>query len=184
MSAVAAVSAGRRRRDNLGRAIALTWTLAVSEWKLRFYGSVLGYFWSLARPFLLFGVIYVVFTQFVQLGDQVPHYPVYILLALVLFQFFQEIATNGLFSLVNRENLLRKVRIPPLVIPCSVALTALFNLGMTLAAVLIFAMLNGVYPRWTWLELPVLVLLLTMLGLGRRDGVTEDRVVTRERDVY
>ena len=70
---------------------ALTWTLAVTDWKLRFYGSVLGYFWSLARPFLLFGVIYLVFSEFAKLGDDVPHYPVYILFALVLFQFFAEI---------------------------------------------------------------------------------------------
>ena len=52
---------------------------------------MLGYFWSLARPFLLFGVIYLVFSEFAKLGDEVKHYPVYILFAIVLFQFFVEI---------------------------------------------------------------------------------------------
>ena len=70
----------------------LAWTLAVTEWKLRFYGSVLGYLWSLARPFALFGVIYLVFSEFAKLGDDVPHYAVYILFSIVLFQFFAEIA--------------------------------------------------------------------------------------------
>ena len=51
-----------REPDERRRFWALTWTLAVTDWKLRFYGSVLGYFWSLARPFLLFGVIYLVFS--------------------------------------------------------------------------------------------------------------------------
>ena len=68
----------------------------MTDWKLRFYGSVLGYFWSLARPFLLFGVIYLVFSEFAKLGEDVKHYPVYILFALVLFQFFAETTGNGL----------------------------------------------------------------------------------------
>jgi ABC-2 type transport system permease protein len=169
------------RAERLRRAAALTYTLAVSEWKLRFYGSALGYVWSLARPFLLFGVIYLVFTQFARLGDDVPHYPVYILFSLVLFQFFIEIASGGLMSLVQRENLLRKIGIPPIVIPLSVTLTALFNLGMTLVAVLIFAIANGVYPNWGWLELPILVALLTAAGMAA--GMLLSTLYVRYRDV-
>ena len=170
-----------QRAEDLRRALSLTYTLAISEWKLRFYGSVLGYFWSLARPFLLFGVIFVVFTEFAKLGEGIPHYAVYILFAIVLFQYFVEIASGGLYSLVNRENLLRKVKIPPIVIPLSVALTALFNLGMTLAAVFIFAVANGVYPRWTWLELVPLIVLLTLLGLAA--GMLLSALFVRYRDV-
>jgi ABC-2 type transport system permease protein len=169
------------RSERLRRAASLTYTLAISEWKLRFYGSVLGYFWSLMRPFLLFGVIYVVFTEFAKLGAGIKHYPVYILFAIVMFQYFLEIASGGLYSLVSRESLLRKVKIPPMVIPVSVALTALFNLGMTLAAVLIFALANGVYPTWGWLELPVLIVLLTMLGLAV--GMLLSVLFVRYRDV-
>jgi ABC-type polysaccharide/polyol phosphate export permease len=51
--------------SDLRRFWSLTWTLAVTDWKLRFYGSVLGYVWTLARPFLFFGVIYFVFTEIV-----------------------------------------------------------------------------------------------------------------------
>src|ERR687893_1238010 len=85
----------------------LTWTLAVTDWRLRFYGSFFGYLWSLARPFALFGVIYVVFAEFAELGQDVPHYAVYILFSLVLFQFFGEITMGSVQSLVARENLLR-----------------------------------------------------------------------------
>jgi ABC-2 type transport system permease protein len=152
--------------DDRKRFWALTWTLAVTDWKLRFYGSVLGYVWSLARPFLLFGVIYLVFSKFAKLGEEVAHYPVYILFALVMFQFFAEVTSNGLTSLVDREHLLRKVRFPRLVIPLAISLTSLFNLLMTLLAVLVFATANGVYPRWSWLQLPVLVAILGVLGLG------------------
>jgi hypothetical protein len=60
--------------EDLRRLWSLTWTMAVTEWRLRFYGSFFGYLWSLARPFALFGVIYVVFAEFAELGKDVPHY--------------------------------------------------------------------------------------------------------------
>ncbi|MDA0182373.1 ABC transporter permease [Solirubrobacter phytolaccae] len=169
MSAITVRNAsGNERSATIRRTWTLAWVLAVTEWKLRFYGSFLGYLWSLARPFALFGVIYLVFSEFAKLGDDVPHYAVYILFAIVLFTFFGEIAGGSVQSLVARESLLRKVRFPRLVIPLSIVLGALFNVGMTLVAVLIFALLNGVYPMWTWIELPFLVgaLLIFAAGLG------------------
>jgi ABC-2 type transport system permease protein len=166
MTAPAATADGGAAVSDTRRFLALTWTLAVTEWKLRFYGSVLGYFWQLARPFAFFGVIYVVFTQIVDLGDQIKNYGVYILFALVLFTFFAEVTSGCLRSLMARENLLRKISFPRLAIPMSVTLTGLFNLGGTLLAVFVFAVASGVYPDWGWLELPVLVLLLALFSCG------------------
>jgi ABC-2 type transport system permease protein len=159
----------------------LTWTLAVTDFKLRFYGSILGYVWTLARPFLFFGVIYFVFTQIIGLDEDVRNYGVYILFALVLFQFFGEATGNSVSALVTRENLLRKMRFPRLVIPLAVVLTALFNLGMTLTAVFIFAIAAGVYPTWGWLELPVLVAILTVFATGV--GLLLSALFVRYRDV-
>src|SRR5205807_4289849 len=72
----------------------LTWTLAVTEFKLRFFGSVLGYLWQLMRPLLFFGVLLLVFTQFVKLGNNVFQYPVVLLMSIVIYTFFAE-ATGG-----------------------------------------------------------------------------------------
>jgi len=182
MSSVpAAYSGPSALGDDVRRFWHLTWTLAVTDWKLRFYGSALGYAWTLARPFMLFGVIYVVFAEFADLGARVPHYPVYVLFAMVHFQFFSEIVGGSLSSLVNRENLLRKVRFPRLVIPMAVALTALFNLGMTLVAVFGFAIASGVEPRWSWLQLPLLVALLLTLAVGI--GMLLSALFVRYRDI-
>ena len=159
----------------------LTWTLATTDWKLRFYGSVLGYLWTLVRPFLFFGVILFVFTQIAHLDANVPHYGVYILFALVLFQFFAEATGNSVNSLVTRESLLRKIRFPRLVIPLAVILTALFNLGMTLIAVTIFAVASGVYPSVGWLALVPLVAILGMLATGV--GLLLSALFVRYRDV-
>jgi ABC-2 type transport system permease protein len=159
----------------------LTWTLATTDFKLRFYGSVLGYVWTLARPFLYFGVIYFVFTEIVGLDKDVRNYGVYILFALVLFQFFSEATGNCVNSLVMRESMLRKMRFPRLVIPLAVVLTALFNLGMTLVAAFIFALASGVTPTWGWLELPLIVAILTVFATGI--GLFLSAMFVRYRDV-
>jgi ABC-2 type transport system permease protein len=167
--------------DDSRRFWSLTWTLAATDWKLRYYGSVLGYVWTLVRPFAFFGVIYVVFTEIADVGAGIPHYGVYILFSMVLFQFFGEATTSCVTSLVDRENLLRKMRFPRLVIPLSTVLTSLLNLGMTLCAVFLFAVSTGVYPDWGWLQLPLLIALLAALATGT--GMLLSALFVRYRDV-
>ena len=152
--------------DDLRRFANLTWTLAVTDFKLRFFGSALGYVWTLMRPLLLFGVLYVVFTEVVRFGEDVKHYPVYLLSSIVLFTFFSETTSRGVTSLVDRENLLRKVRFPRLVIPLAVALHALFNLGLNLVVVFIFIFASGIQPTLDWLQIPFLVAAMVVLGTG------------------
>jgi ABC-2 type transport system permease protein len=152
--------------DDLRRFTALTFTLAVTDFKLRFFGSALGYLWTLMRPLLLFGVLYVVFTEVVRFGGGVDHYPVYLLTSIVLFTYFSETTSRGVTSLVERENLLRKMRFPRLVIPLAVALHALFNLGLNLIVVFIFVLASGIEPRVDWLQLVPLVVLLVLFSSG------------------
>ena len=98
------------RADELRRLATLIWTLALSEWKLRFYGSALGLAWTLIRPFALFGVVYFVFTEIAGLDKNVPNYGIYILFSLVFFTFFAEVTSNSVRqALVTNESLLRKM---------------------------------------------------------------------------
>ena len=176
----------RQRPELLGgdarRFWALTWTLAATEFKLRFYGSALGIAWSLVRPFALFAVLWVVFAKIAGLGDDVRNYPAYILTTMVLFNFFGEIAGGCVNCLTSRENLLRKIRFPRLVIPLSVALTALLNLGMTLVAVLGFlVVVTGLEPATGWLQLVPIILLILAFALGL--GLLMAALYVRFRDV-
>ncbi|MDO8209997.1 ABC transporter permease [Conexibacter sp. CPCC 206217] len=142
----------------------LTWTLAITEFKLRFFGSALGYVWQLMRPLMLFGVLYVVFTQVLKFSSDAEFYPVALLSGIVMFTFLSESTTTAVTSLVDREPLVRKVQFPRLVIPLSVATTALLNLGLNLIVVIIFLLISGGTVHWGWLELPLLMLLLTLFG--------------------
>jgi ABC-2 type transport system permease protein len=152
--------------DDLRRFVNLTYVLAATDFKLRFFGSALGYLWTLMRPLLLFGVLYVVFTEIVRFGAGIEHYPVYLLMSIVMFTYFSETTARGVTSLIERESLLRKMRFPRMVIPLSVALHSLFNLGLNLIAVFVFVLISGITPRVEWLELVPLVALLALFATG------------------
>jgi ABC-2 type transport system permease protein len=146
--------------------LTLTTALAGVEFKLRYFGSVLGYLWTFLRPLMLFGVLYVVFTEIVKFGGRVPHYPVMLLTGIVLFNFFGEATSSGLSSLVDRENLLRKVSFPRAAIPVAVTLTAAANLGLGLVVVVLLAFIDGVDVRATWLLVPPMVFTIIVFAMS------------------
>jgi ABC-2 type transport system permease protein len=152
-----AVAGGGRRFFNL------LWVIAVTEFKLTFHGTTLGYAWSLVRPLLLFGVLLAVFTQIIRFGDEVKDYPALLLLNIMLFSVFAESTQRAVISVTSREQIVRKSQFPRLVIPLSIVLTEVFKLGLNLLAAFVFIIAYGVEPTWTWLLLPiVLVALLTI----------------------
>jgi ABC-2 type transport system permease protein len=151
---------------DLRRMLHLTRTLAVMEFKLRFFGSALGYLWQLVRPLLMFGVLYVVFTEFVKLGVGVRYYPAVLLTSMVFFGFFSEATTAAVTSVLDRENLVRKIEFPRLVVPMAVILTSLFNLVLNLLAVLVFVLATGVQPRWQWALFPLALGVLVVFVSG------------------
>lgn len=148
------------------RFLVLTWTLGVLEFKLKFFGSVLGYLWQLMKPLMLFGVLYVVFTEFVRIGGGVPFYPVVLLMGIVMFTFIAESTSAAVSSVVDRENLVRRIQFPRLAIPMAVVLTAFFNLSLNFLAVFVFMIGSGVELRLSWLELFPMVLFLCVFAAG------------------
>jgi ABC-2 type transport system permease protein len=141
----------------------LLWLMSVTEFRRTYFGTVLGYLWSLVRPLLLFAVLLFVFTKIFRIGADVPNYPVLLLLGIVLFSFFQEATTSAVTSVVAQEGIVRKTQFPRLVIPTTVVLTALYNLCLNLIVVFVFILAYGVDPTWTWLLFPLAVLALFVL---------------------
>ena len=144
----------------------LTWTLATTDFKLRFFGSVFGYLWQLMRPLMLFGILYVVFTTALDAAGPEKYYGVSLLLGIVLFNFFGEATGGAVRSIMIREQLVRKIDFPRLAVPLAVVLQAVFNLGLNLVTVFIFLAANGGRPRLSWLLFPFVVILLAILALA------------------
>ena len=150
----------------LARFWELTLLLATTEFKRTYFGTALGYLWSVGRPLLLFAVLVEVFTHVIRLGNQVPHYPVFLLFNMVMFGFFQEGSTMAVTSIVSQEGIVRKTQFPRLAIPTAVVMTALFNLLLNLVIVFVFVLAFGVTPMWTWLLLPVIILIMFIVTLA------------------
>jgi ABC-2 type transport system permease protein len=142
----------------------LLWLMSVTEFKRVYFGTVLGYLWSLVRPLVLFAVLLFVFTKVFKVGSDLPYYPVLLLLGIVLFTFFQEATLNSVTSVVAQEGVVRKTQFPRLVIPLAVTLTAAFNLSLNLIVVVAFILAWGVDPMWTWLLLPIPLALVFVLA--------------------
>lgn len=146
------------------RSLELLYLLASTEFKRTYFGTVLGYLWSLCRPLLLFAVLLAVFTHLIRLGSSVLHYPVLLLMNIVLFGFFQEATNTAVGSVLNQEAIVRKTQFPRLVIPLAVVLTSVFNLLLNLVVVFVFILAFGVTPMVTWLLLPVLLVWLFIMA--------------------
>ncbi len=140
--------------------------LVITDFKLRYQGSVLGYVWSLLKPLMLFSVLYVVFTYVLPLGKGVPHYPAYLLLGIVLWNFFVEATSMGMGSVVGRGDLIRKVRISkPLVVIAS-TLSAGVNFALNLIVVAVFMLITGAEINATVVFLPLILLELVVAILA------------------
>jgi len=140
--------------------------LVVTEFKLRYQGSVLGYFWSVLRPIFLFVILYLVFVFFLKIGNDVPHWPVALLLGIVLWNFFSEVTNNGVTSIVNRGDVIRKINFPKYVIVLAGSVSALINLAINLVVIAIFMVINGVELQWSALLSPLFIFEIFALALG------------------
>ena len=140
--------------------------LTKTDFKLRYQGSVLGYLWALLRPLMMFAILYIVFAKLLRFGGDIPHYPVYLLAGTTMWSFFTECTSQGIQAMVVRGDLIRKISFPKYIVVVSATLTAVINMLINLVVVVIFALINGVEPSWTWLIVPLSLVELYVLSLG------------------
>jgi ABC-2 type transport system permease protein len=162
------------------RFMQLLWLTAVADFRRRYAGSALGYLWTLLRPLLLFGVLYVVITEILGNFAGVPNYPVLLLLNIELIQFFTDATIIAIYSL-ERQGLIRKVRVPQVVLPLSSVLDTAFSLVAGLLIAFVWIVAYGVAPTWTWLLFPVA--LAALLVFTAAMALLLSSIYVRHRDV-
>ena len=153
----------------------LTWT----NFKLRYYGSFLGYFWSLLKPLGLFGVLYMVFTVFLKQSS--PHYGISLLLGIILWDFFVAGTTAGMNGFIGSYQLIRKVYLPRIILVAAAVASTFIGFFFNLIIFAVFALLDGVVftPKAMWFLPLILALYLIVTGLGFILSI----VVVKVRDV-
>jgi len=155
-----------QRRAELAHVTRVLRVIAVAEYKLKYSGSALGYVWSAVKPLALFSMLYAVFGHIFHLGTVSNYYPLSLLIGIVLFTFFSDASSMGMWSLVARESLLRKLSFPRIVIPTAATLTAGITFCVNTAVVCGFVVWNGIVPQPDWLLIVPLLLELYLFILG------------------
>ncbi|WP_230690203.1 ABC transporter permease [Catellatospora paridis] len=140
--------------------------LVRTDFKLRYHGSALGYLWSLLRPLFLFVVLYFVFARFLKLGAGIPHFPQYLLLGIVLWNYFAEVTANSIAAIVGKGDLLRKIDFPKYVIILAGSFSAFINLLLNLAVLGVFLAVGRVHVGWNALLIVPLIAELFVFGLA------------------
>ena len=140
--------------------------LVATDFRVRYQSSVLGYMWSLLRPLFLFIILYLIFAVFLGIGRDIQHWPIALLLGIVLWNFFTEVTSGGLGAVVNRGSLLRKLNFPRYIVVISGTISAFINLMLSMVIIVIFMVIDGVEPSWTMLLFPLVVLQLFIFSLG------------------
>jgi ABC-2 type transport system permease protein len=140
--------------------------LVKTDFKLRYQGSVLGYVWSLLRPLFLFVTLYFVFARFLKVGTGMPHYPVYLLLGIVLWNYFSEVTAGSVQAIVGKGELLRKINFPKYVIILAGSFSAFINLLLNFIVIAVFMVFGHVSLSWHALIIIPLIAELFILSIG------------------
>ncbi|MEO5499770.1 MAG: ABC transporter permease [Candidatus Saccharimonadales bacterium] len=140
--------------------------LVKTDFKLRYQGSFLGYIWSLLKPLFMFVILYLLFGVILNAGEGMPHYPVYLLLGLLLWNYFAEVTNTSVTAIVGKGDLLRKLNFPKYVIVLSGSFSALINLFINFIVLGIFILFLGVDLRWSALLIPLTLVELFVFAIG------------------
>jgi len=137
-----------------------------TDFKVRYQGSILGYMWSFLRPLFLFLILYIVFTKIFKVGKTVQYYPVYLLLGIVLWNFFTEATSNAMTSIVARGDLIKKISIPKYLLIISSVSSAFINLILNLIIIFFISIFTKVPLGFGWFMIIPLSLELVILALS------------------
>jgi ABC-2 type transport system permease protein len=144
----------------------LLWIMSVNEFRLSYANTVLGFFWTILRPLVFFGVIFMIIRGVLRFGANIENYAALLVIGLIIYQYFSEATNRAVRSVSVREGVVRKMQFPRIIVPLSVSLTAAFTMILNLAAVLPLLAFFGIYPELTWLLLVFLMVPLLMLATG------------------
>lgn len=138
--------------------------LAISDFKLRYKNSVLGFFWSLLEPLLMLLILYIVFGGIFQYPQK--NYHLFLLLGIVLWDFFTKGSSMGLNGIITKAGMVRQVYIPREILIFSSSLTALMMAVLELGVFVVFLAISGLMPTITVIYFPIIFIIIFILVFG------------------
>lgn len=147
------------KRSQLKKDSILVRALVRTDFKLRYSESVLGYVWSILKPLAMFTILYFVFAKVFRVGEVVPHYAVYLLMGVMLWNYFSEVTNSGVTAIAEKGDLMRKINFSKSTIMISKSASSLINLGLHSIVLIVFMIGFGVDVQFRLLIFVPLLLL-------------------------
>lgn len=143
----------------------LIYNLVLRDLKVRYKNSLLGIVWSWLNPLLMMLVFTFVFN--VMQGRAMPAYHIFVLSALLPWNYFSGAVSGGIRSIVSNGHLIKKVYFPREVLPVSLVLSNLVNFLISLPVLFILALISGLHfsPWLILLPIPILVETIFIIGI-------------------
>ena len=159
----------------------LLYFLTLRDVKVRYAQTILGWLWAIVQPIGMTLVFALAFSKVGDVSTEGVSYPVFALIGLTFWVFFQRAVTMAADSLVTNGPLLTKTSCPRLLMPISAVVSALFDLaiGMVVMFVVVFA--YGEDVTWRVALLPAITLWGVVLAAGI--GILLSGINVRHRDV-
>lgn len=142
----------------------LIWVLAWVDFKQRYKNSVLGYFWSLLEPLLMFAILYLVFSNLMTV--HVEHYQLFLLQGIIMWSFFTRSTTASLMAIAGKPQLIKKVYFPRDILVISACITALLMSIFELVVFSVFLLFFHIPLSLNILFLPVVIFLFFLMAVG------------------
>ena len=155
--------------------------MVVTDFQLRYQGSALGYAWSLLKPLFMFAILYGVFGFVLKTGGSVDNFPVYLLLGILLWNFFAEVTTISVGAIVGKGDIIRKLNFPKFVLILSGVFSAMINLGISFIVMIIFMAISHVHISNLALLFPLLIIELVIFAFSI--GLILSAMFVRYRDI-
>lgn len=132
--------------------------------KIRYKGSILGFFWSLASP-VFFILLYGFFLKMVARGFV---FDLQILVTgIIIWQFISLTANDSLSAIVGNANLVKKTAFPRIILPLATVLANLVNFMMSGLVLLAYLVIVHAPVQWSALVwLPAVILTQAALCMG------------------
>jgi ABC-type polysaccharide/polyol phosphate export permease len=142
----------------------LCWVLVTRELKLRYRRSVLGILWTLLNPLMTMVILTVVFSHAMRIP--IERFPVFVLSALLPWNFFAQSLGSGCLSILQNERLIRNIRVPSAIFPIALVSSQLVNLLLAMIPLLLVMLWQRVSPGASILVLPWFALTLWAFTAG------------------
>ena len=138
--------------------------LVARDFKRKYKRSALGVCWSFLNPLLTMLVQYLVFSTIFK--SSIENFIIYLLIGIIVFNFFGESVGLGLTSIVDNAHLINKVYMPKIIYPLSRVISSVVNLLISLVPLFIMMLLTGVPITKAVLLLPIGLICLLVFCLG------------------